>query len=280
MKRRLPTVAVSLLILVGLALLLYPTASNWLAQRNSVSMAQAYVEAVGGMTEEEMAEELAKAKKYNDALSGADIEDPFMPDSGKVLPENYTSVLDFGHGMMGYIEIPKISMLLPIYHGTNEGVLETGVGHMENTALPIGGEGNHTVLTGHTGLPSAKLFTDLDQLEPGNVFYIKILNETYAYEVDQILVVEPDDTEALQPVRGEDYVTLVTCTPYGINSHRLLVRGTRIPYSEEEKTESVAGPSEGINWPLVLILLFVIFLAAVFAIYRFVNRHKRKGRKH
>jgi len=280
MKKRLPTAAVSLLILVGFALLLYPTVSNWLAQRNSVSMAQAYVEAVGMMTEEEMAEELAKAKKYNNALSGADIEDPFMPDSGAVLPENYTSILDFGNGMMGYIEIPKIDVLLSIYHGTDESVLKKGVGHMESTALPIGGEGNHTVLTGHTGLPSAKLFTDLDQLEIGDVFYIMILNETYAYEADQILVVEPDDTENLRPVDGKDYVTLVTCTPYGINSHRLLVRGTRIPYQKEEKEKLTAEAANAINQQLVMIISLMIFLAVVFFICRFVRRRRRKNSKH
>lgn len=276
MKRVLADASVLLLILVGFVLLLYPTVSNWLAERNSVSMAQAYVEDVNAMTEEEIEKEIEKAKKYNDMLSGADIEDPFVPESGTVLPGNYTSVLDFGNGMMGYIEIPEIGVLLPIYHGTSEGILKRGVGHMENTALPIGGEGNHTVLTGHTGLPSAKLFTDLNQLEIGDVFYTIILNKTFAYEIDQILVIEPDDTKALQPVTGEDYVTLITCTPYGINSHRLLVRGTRIPYTEEEKEDMAMGSARTVDWQIIMIVSFAIFLAAASVAARIINRRRRQ----
>lgn len=276
MKRVLAETSILFLILAGFAFLLYPTVSNWLAERNSVSMAQVYVEDVNAMTVEEIEKEIEKAKKYNDMLSGANIEDPFVPGSGMVLPENYTSVLDFGNGMMGYIEIPEIGVLLPIYHGTSESVLKRGVGHMENTALPIGGEGNHTVLTGHTGLPSAKLFTDLDQLEIGDVFYTIVLNERFAYEIDQILVIEPDDTKTLQPVTGEDYVTLITCTPYGINSHRLLVRGIRIPYAEEEKEDMAMGLVRTVNWQIIMIVSFVIFLTAASVVYRIINRRRQQ----
>ena len=144
-----------------------------------------------------------------------------------------------GSGRMGYLEIPSIEVYLPIYHGTSEGVLQSGIGHLGNTSLPIGGENTHAVLSGHTGLPNARLLTVLDKLQEGDQFYIHVLDEILAYEVDQIKVVEPDDISDIFIEEGEDYVTLVTCTPYGINSHRLLVRGTRVPYTEEKKEHQV-----------------------------------------
>jgi len=226
-------VLIGTLFFMGTALVLYPIVSNMLAQREHLATINKYDELAAEMEEQQKEEELQKARAYNDALTGSGIDDPFTPESGIVLSDNYTSVLDFNDGTIGYIEIPAIDVYYPIYHGTSARVLSMGVGHMENTAFPIGGEGNHTVLTGHTGLSSARLFTDLDKLEPEDIFYITVLDTTIAYEVDQILVVTPDDTGELMPVAGEDHVTLVTCTPYGINSHRLLVRGTRIPYTEE-----------------------------------------------
>ena len=276
MKKKLPWVLVCLLLLAGLTLLLYPTISNWLMERNQSIAIQEYDASIAEMAAQALEEELQKAREYNDALSGANIEDPFVPESGRVLPVDYTSILNVD-GTIGHIEIPTIDVYQPIYHGTGEEVLEKGVGHMQYTAFPIGGEGNHTVLTGHTGLTSARLFTDLDQLETGDVFYIHVLDEILAYEVDQILVVEPSDTDELLPVAGKDYVTLVTCTPYGINSHRLFVRGTRIPY-EEAVAEQADGEAAGINWRVVIIVSFTILAALAFVIYKCINKRKQRGR--
>jgi len=276
MKKKIPWVLVCLLLSAGLTLLLYPTISNWLMERNQSIAIQEYDASIAEMAAQALEEELQKAREYNDALSGANIEDPFVPESGRVLPVDYTSILNVD-GTIGHIEIPTIDVYQPIYHGTGEEVLEKGVGHMQYTAFPIGGEGNHTVLTGHTGLTSARLFTDLDQLETGDVFYIHVLDEILAYEVDQILVVEPSDTDELLPVAGKDYVTLVTCTPYGINSHRLFVRGTRIPY-EEAVAEQADGEAAEINWRVVIIVSFTILAALAFVIYKCINKRKQRGR--
>lgn len=279
MKKVLPRVVFILLLLVGVALISYPTISNWLVEYNAISITQAYVANVNKMTEEEIEAEFQKAEEYNAALTGSGIEDPFVPESGIVLPDNYTSIFDFDYSVMGYIEIPTIDVFLPIYHGSSESVLQRGVGHMENTAFPIGGGGDHSVLTGHTGLPSAKLFTDLDKLVVGDTFLITILNRTIAYEVDKITVIEPDNTEDLRPVAGEDYVTLVTCTPYGINSHRLLVRGTRIPYSNDAETDSISQNLNDLFTAVVIAvsLILLIILIIVLRIRKNSSKNKNTG---
>ncbi|MFR3685009.1 MAG: class C sortase, partial [Enterococcus sp.] len=174
-----------------------------------------------------------QAQIYNENLLGQPAHDPFIPGSGIVMPDNYYRVLNIG-GTMGQVEIPSINVKLPIYHGTKESVLRKAVGHLEGSALPIGGAGTHTVLTSHTGLTQAELFTDLTELKKDDHFYIRVLNRTLAYEVDKISVIEPDHTDALKAVKGKDYATLLTCTPYGVNSHRLLVRGKRIPYQPKK----------------------------------------------
>lgn len=274
MKVKLLNIGAIFLVLLGIGLVSYPTVSNWLSERNASRAIQEYDEEVAQMSAQRIEAEFAKAKKFNDALAGAKIEDPFMPGSGMVLPDNYTSVLDvIGNGIIGHIEIPEIDIYLLIYHGVAAEVLQKGVGHMENTAFPIGGEDSHPVLTGHSGLSFAKLFTDLEKLALEDVFYIKVLDQTIAYQIDQILVVEPHETEALRPVKGEDYVSLVTCTPYAINSHRLLVRGTRIPYVED--VEQVANSIE-INWCLVMIVAFVMITAVSYAIYQYKKKRKVK----
>lgn len=275
MKKFLSVIGIVLLLLTGLALLFYPDISNLLAERSHSKAIQEYSKGLAEMTAEQMETEKQKAIEYNNALSGVEIKDPFIPGSGMVLPENYTAVLNL-NGTIGYIEIPVIDVSLPIYHGTGETALKRGVGHMEMTAFPIGGEGNHTVLTGHTGLPSAKLFTDLNQLAVGDVFYIHVLKETLAYEVDQILIVQPENTEDLRPVKGKDYVTLITCTPYGINSHRLLVRGTRVPYDETE--QAVKSTKKPVNWRVVIVVLCASLASVSFVIYKLVNKRKKRGR--
>lgn len=222
-----------LLFTAGAAVFLYPTISNWLAEIHQSGVIQDYEQVVATEDQEFYENEWKKAQEYNENLAGDPVRDPFVPGTGYALPKNYLDCLNID-GIMGYIEIPKIAVRLPIYHGTSEDVLQQGVGHVESTALPIGGEFTHAVLTGHRGLPSAKLFTDLDQLEIGDMFYIYVLDEVLAYQVDQINTVLPDELQDLQTIKGRDLVTLVTCTPYGVNTHRLLVRGTRVPYLPEE----------------------------------------------
>ena len=236
-----PIAAALTLFLGGAAVFCYPAISNYLNQKNQTRVVQHYEQTVAAQDDALLAEEWAKAEEYNENLAGDPVHDPFVPGSGYALPDNYLDVLNID-GVMGRITIPKIGVNLPIYHGTDAGTLEKGVGHIESTSLPIGGEYRHAVLTGHRGLPSAELFTRLDELEPGDQFYLHVLDATLAYQVDQILTVEPQELETLVAEPGQDYVTLVTCTPYGINTHRMLVRGTRIPYvpEAEQSTQATA----------------------------------------
>lgn len=232
------------------------------------------------LDEEQCQKEKQKAIEYNEAIQGENIKDPFVPGSGVVLPDNYNEIMDFGDGVMGELDIPCIGVKMPIYHGTEEEVLQKGAGHLYQTAFPIGGDGTHCVLSGHTGLPSAELLTDLDEVKKGDCFYIKVLNDTLAYKVDRILVVDPNDTSALKPEKRKDYVTLVTCTPYGVNSHRLLVRGTRIPYTAGAEDE---GPYvlknvtnlEAVSWWVVI----AVFGAVVVIIILLGIIIFRKGKK-
>lgn len=231
-------ISIVLLLVLGLGFFLYPHVSNLLMEKNQSYAIQNFEEQVKNADKDEIAEEWRKAEEYNESLSGNILRDPFMEGSGMVLQDNYKEVLDID-GIMGYIDIPNIDVNLAVYHGTAESTLKKGVGHLEGTALPIGGAGTHAVVTGHTGLTSAKLFTDLTELVEGNKFYLHILDRILAYEIDQIKVVEPENTEDLRPKVEKDYVTLVTCTPYGINSHRLLVRGERVEYHEDEEKQAV-----------------------------------------
>lgn len=236
-----PVAAALALFVGGAAVFCYPAISNYLNQKNQSRVVQTYEETVAAQDDALLAEEWAKAEEYNENLAGDPVHDPFVPGSGYALPDNYLDVLNID-GVMGRITIPKIGVDLPIYHGTDAETLEKGVGHIESTSLPIGGEYRHAVLTGHRGLPSAELFTRLDELEPGDQFYLHVLDATLAYQVDQILTVEPQELETLVAEPGQDYVTLVTCTPYGINTHRMLVRGTRVPYvpEAEQSTQAAA----------------------------------------
>ncbi len=236
-----PVAAALALFVGGAAVFCYPAISNYLNQKNQSRVVQTYEETVAAQDDALLAEEWAKAEEYNENLAGDPVHDPFVPGSGYALPDNYLDVLNID-GVMGRITIPKIGVDLPIYHGTDAETLEKGVGHIESTSLPIGGEYRHAVLTGHRGLPSAELFTRLDELEPGDQFYLHVLDATLAYQVDQILTVEPQELETLVAEPGQDYVTLVTCTPYGINTHRMLVRGTRVPYvpEAEQSTQATA----------------------------------------
>lgn len=278
MKKRIFLFVTILMLISGVGILLYPVISNWIAVYFRELEIKDYSASVEKMNPEFMDEEIKKAKEFNDALTGSGIEDPFIPGSGIVLPDNYLSILNI-EGTIGYIRIPKINVYLPIYHGTSEEVLQKGVGHLEKTAFPIGGKGNHAVLTGHTGLASAKLFTDLKELVEGDIFHITILEQVLTYEVDRILVIEPTNTENLRPVTEEDYVTLVTCTPYGINSHRLLVRGRNITKEDEEIIDVVeTGTIRWSGWQTEYLIIPIVGFAVMVNIILFV-RKRRKWKK-
>lgn len=225
MKNKKSTVLLLLVFALGLSLLLYPTVSDWWNSFHQSQAIASYAQAVADIDEDDYEQYLADARAYNQALPGR--ENRYRPTDEQTA--EYERLLNItGNGIMGYVEIPTIDVTLPIYHGTSESVLQIAIGHIEGSSLPVGGEGTHCVISGHRGLPSARLFTDLDELVIGDVFMLRVLDETLTYEVDQIRVVEPQQLEDLEILPGEDLCTLVTCTPYGVNSHRLLVRGHRV----------------------------------------------------
>jgi len=246
-----------LVLLIGLGVFFYPYISNMLAARNHSKAIYNYSVTAEQMTAAQKEEYYREAELYNESLTGLVVGDPFGETEG--VSDWYLSILDI-NGMIGYIEIPSIEVYLPIYHTTGKEVLERGVGHLESTSFPIGGAGNHSVLTAHRGLPASRLFTDLNLLEDGDYFFIHILGDVYSYRVDRILVTEPDQTQDLMPVRDKDYVTLITCTPYAINSHRLLVRGERT----YEEPEEIAAKQKNHTpvWILAVLMSFgiIVFL--------------------
>lgn len=239
MKQKILTILAIMVFLVGLSLLAYPAVSNLLYEKDQEELMEHYDSIVReNLTADEQAAELQECMDYNRGLlqGGVLLTDPF--DKSQLDPSAmpYAGLLNVDQeGGMAYLRIPAIDVELMIYHGTEEEVLQKGVGHLQGSSLPVGGTGTHCVLSAHTGLNDKKLFTDLDQLKNGDIFYIHVLGEILAYQVDQIRVVLPEETEDLKINAQEDYVTLVTCTPYGINTHRLLVRGTRVPYEEERE---------------------------------------------
>lgn len=263
-------------LLLGAVVFFYPVVSNYLAEQNHQEMITAHAQAVEQASSEEIQKQWEEAIAYNENLAGDPVHDPFVWGSGYVLPDNYEDVLNLDE-VMCTLEIPKIDLSLPVYHGTSEEVLERGVGHLETTALPIGGENRHSVLTGHRGLPSAELFTRLDELEIGDMFYIHVLDEVHAYEVDSIQTVEPDELEMLVPEEGKDLITLVTCTPYAVNSHRLLVRGTRVPYEEEKVEQEVIVNDTEEASPILWFYIIGIGIGAVIVgiVIWFLFRRKR-----
>lgn len=228
MKKYISTILLVLIFLCGLGLLLYPTLSDFVNQANQSKAIETYENSVANLSKDDYKRIIEDARKYNEKI----ISNEFPKDEKDLAGNNdYNNALNLNNdGLMGYIKIDKIKVKLAIYHTVEEPVLQIGVGHMPMTSLPVGGESTHAVLTGHRGLPSAKLFSDLDELEINDVFYVYVLDEILAYKIDKISVVEPTDTKELQIINGEDHVTLVTCTPYGVNTHRLLIRGVRVPY--------------------------------------------------
>lgn len=238
MKKVLPTILIVLVFLAGIAVFLYPTVSNYLYKKNSSKAITSHAENLSKLSPEVIAEEKEAVRRYNKSLfeNAVVLTDPFDPDAYPITDGEYTELLAFDD-VMAYIEIPAINVYLPIYHGTEEETLLIGVGHLENTSLPAGGESTHAVLSAHCGLPSARLFTDLNLLREGNIFRIHVLDETLTYQVYEIETVDPDDSSSLFIQEGEDLVTLITCTPYGKNTHRLLVHGRRIEENEDTLIE-------------------------------------------
>ena len=266
MKKHLSTIFLVVILLIGLSLMLYPSFADWWNSTRQSKAIASYAEQVASLDEDKYQEFWNAAWDYNRSLLDRP-SDFLLTDEQKV---NYEALLNVGgNDVMGYIEIPSINVIMPVYHGTDEAVLQIAVGHLEWTSLPVGGESSHCVVSGHRGLPSARLFTDLDQLVVGDVFMFRILDEILTYEVDQIRIVEPHETEDLLIVEGKDYCTLVTCTPYGINSHRLLVRGHRIENMEEAKVARVTADAIQIEpliiapivaAPMLLLLLIIVMI--------------------
>lgn len=282
-KTTVSTIILILVFLVGLSLLLYPTVSDYWNSLHQSRAIASYAGQVANLDDEDYEALWAQAEAYNETLR--DKADRFNM-SEEELEEYQTYLSVAGTNVIGYVEIDKIDCYLPIYHGTDESILQVGVGHLEGSSLPTGGPGTHCVISGHRGLPSAKLFTDLDQLEVGDTFVLYVLDETLTYEVDQIRIVEPTELSELAIVDGEDYCTLVTCTPYGINTHRLLVRGHRI---ENEAAASVVRvPADAMQIepvtvaPLVAVpVLILLFMGLLFMTRRrkSVRKKSRKGKK-
>ena len=280
-KSKIPGILLVVTLFAGLSLLLYPFASDWWNSMHQSHAIAAYVDVVTELDDGAYEQLLQQARDYNASLVGQ--PDRFLPDEQQ--QQRYDQLLNVsGDGIIGYVEIPSIHVSLPIYHGTDEEVLQVAVGHIVGSSLPVGGEGTHCVISGHRGLPSARLFTDIDQLEKGDRFYIHVLDEVLAYEVDQILdMVDKDDMDTLSSAmaitEGEDHVTLFTCTPYGVNTHRLLVRGVRVPYNGEE--EVTVTPAESMvravqDYYMLYLILGLSVTLLIILILRCLIRPKKQ----
>ena len=272
MKKHSGTILLVLIFFVGLAVMLYPTISDYINQRNQTRVVNSYAQQVDGLSDADYTAYFDAADVFNQELA-ADPDALYHADHFST----YSTTLDVtGTGIMGYITIEKIGVELPIYHGTSDGVLQVAAGHLEGTSLPVGGESTHAVISAHRGLPSAKLFTNLDQLEVGDTFTITVLDRVLTYEVDQISIVLPTETDDLQVVDGKDYVTLMTCTPYGINSHRLLVRGRRIETPDKLKHIRVTSEATKIE-PIITAPIIALPLLLALLIWLLFSTRKRKS---
>lgn len=270
-KRKAGMIAGAIIILLGVGLLLYPTVANKWNNLHATKAIASYMDTVTNMTEDNYDKMWADARVYNESLVNK--ESRFEPTEEE--HALYESLLDVtGTGIMGYVEIPCIKVKLPIYHTTDETVLQIAAGHLEGSSLPIGGPSTHAAISGHTGMTSAKLFTALEKMKIGDTFFIHVLNTTLEYEVDQIDVVLPDETDILHIEEGEDYLTLITCTPYGVNSHRLLVRGSRteyIPIAEENEIQEVSTEAEAKDFEIPSVFVILTFVVAFFMIFGVIS---------
>ena len=286
--KKLPMVLGILAFLLALLITLYPIISNYVNERYASEIHTAYEEIIQQADNGDLLEAKKQAIAYNETITPGTAGEAYSQAALMDASEDYESQLNIaGNGTMGYVEIPKISVNLPIYHGTGNDSLERGVGHLLGSSLPVGGESTHAILTGHSGMATQKMFTDLEQLAVGDVFYLHILDETLAYQVDSIKTVLPYDTSLLGIVSGKDYCTLVTCTPYGVNTHRLLVRGTRIPYEKAEVIveETAQEEQPRSSWEekyllglfLGVLAVLILFLAAVIVMWirkKYIARQK------
>lgn len=280
-----------LIILFGFALLSYPFISNYMFEKSAGSTIKSYEKQAKTYDQKQKEQAFRKAEEYNKDLikSVVQLTDPFKVKKSNGETLIYNNILNIDHsGVMGYLETPCISVNLPIYHGTDAEILERGVGHLAASSIPVGGKSTHSVLTGHTGLSSAKLFTDLTEMKKEDLFFIHVLDRILAYKVDQISVVRPEDTRKLQIVKGKDYVTLVTCTPYGVNDHRLLVRGVRTKYVKKQRS-SIRPRNQDSQWMRtykkaiaigLMIVTALILLGKVFQkLHRKKTEHRQINRK-
>lgn len=275
-KNKFVVILLIVVLLAGLSLLLYPVVSDYWNSLHQSQAIAAYVEAVTELDDGAYEEQWKEAQAYNAALPGS--QNRFQP--GEEEQRAYEQLLNItGNGVLGYVEIPRIDVLLPIYHGTDEEVLQVAIGHIEGSSLPIGGPSTHSVISGHRGLPSSRLFTDLDQLTEGDVFILRVLDETLTYEVDQIHIVEPDDTSLLGIEKGQDLCTLITCTPYGVNSHRLLVRGHRTEIQEASSTLRITADAMLVDPRLVTPLIAAPILLALILLLLFRSRKGKKRKR-
>ncbi len=263
-RKIIPNLIFGLIFVAGLGIFLYPSVSNYINSRNQSRAISNYEEIVNNIPQEDYTKMWSEAREYNEELAKKPLN--FNLDDDEL--DEYKSIMNVtGTGIMGYIEIENIGVNLPIYHGTEESVLQVGIGHLEGTSFPTGTKNTHVVLSGHRGLPSSKLFSDLDQMIVGDTFLLHILDQTFAYQVDKINIVLPEETNDLAIVDGKEYVTLVTCTPYGINTHRLLVRARRVDYSEESRLIVPADATRYSNLIVapflgapILVIAFIVFL--------------------
>jgi len=274
---------IAFVILLGISLLAYPYISKFLFARGASDAISDYDSIIEQANPEELERAWQAAISYNESLEGNPVKDPFLIDSGMVMAENYLQVLNLsGTGVMGYINVPKIGVLLSIHHGTADYVLEKGIGHLEGSSLPIGGAGCHSVLTGHSGLAHAKMFTDLEKLQKGDIFYLHLLDQVLAYEVDQIKIVLPEEITDLARIPNEDHCTLITCHPYLLNTHRLLVRGVRTEYNPEQASQYIADNRPSLQWFTgwnVFWGVAVGLALALIIIFVFSHTHRKKARE-
>ncbi len=274
MKKHLITILLFLVLLVGLSLVLYPSFSDWWNSKHMSRVITDYVNLIDDLEEDEYMGLIEAAQEYNRSLLTRTNGYTTTPEQ----KAQYTELLNVANnGVMGYIEIPTIGVSLPIYHGTDDAVLQVAIGHLDWSSLPVGGESTHCVISGHRGLPSAKLFTHLDKIREGDLFILRILDEVLTYEVDQILIVEPHEVDSLMISQGEDLCTMFTCTPYGINTHRLLVRGHRVDNVEEKKARHVVSEAILIE-PTVVAPMVALPMLFVLFIWLMIPKKKRKWR--
>ncbi len=289
MKKSIPIIAIILIFVVGLGILAYPLVSAMINNFSARSDAKAQIKAIEQMETEDKAALFKEAEDYNKSLlNDIVLTDPFDEAAYEAIGANYPNTFNVNdEGLICYIDIPKINVYLPVYHGTSAEVLERGAGHLDNTAFPIGGESTHSVISAHSAFPTETFFDYLTDLEPGDAFYIHVLDRTLKYEVDDINIVLPNDTTKLYTIRGEDHVTLLTCTPYSINTHRLLVRGKRVPYdpNEGQSNESFTADNNFIYFlgyrisyltAGIVIAAFLIVVGGIVFYFAFIRRRSKK----